>query len=434
MGELTILWPDADLEKLEAAKGRLEIARAGLLARSDAELMDPLADWLELWRDASSPWRERLVDRLPEAAGMSRETVAAGLELGLADWSEEALRRLVRDELGVAGQSSRARLVPFERTSVLLAGSIPMPSLLQCIVPLLLRSPTLVRAASRDRVTPMLVAESIAAVDPELGRCIEVLGFESDDRPCLESFLASDCVVASGSDETIAEVRGLLRSNQRFVGYGHRLSLAVLGPSACSSALLEQTARNLALDVALWDQLGCLSPLAVYLVSQDERGREDFVDALAAALAVQERAAPRGPIEKRVAAMIASERSEAEMRAAAGRAVSVRADESGRWTVIGEDDAGWRPAPQHRFVRVHPVADADALVQGLQPIARHLSAVALAGFDDAEHRTLAACLLGLGASRICQPGRLQAPPLDWHHDGQPVLRPLARFGDVDPRR
>jgi hypothetical protein len=56
--------------------------------------------------------------------------------------------------------------------------------------------------------------------------------------------------------------------------------------------------------------------------------------------------------------------------------------------------------------------------------------VALAGFGNAT-AALAAALASLGVSRICAPGRLQAPPLAWRHDGQPVLLPLARFTDIE---
>jgi len=432
MGELTIIWPDAGLERLEAAKGRLEVSRAGLLERSDTELLDPLGRVLDLWRDPLSRVREQLLDLHPEAAGMTRPTVAAGLELGLKDWSGEALRSLVSSELAPLVQGGAKQLVPFELTSVLLAGSIPMPSLLQCIAPLVLRSPVLVRPASRDLVTPKLVAESIASVDPELARCIEVVSFGSDDRPCLESFLAADCVVASGSDETIADVRGALRPNQRFVGYGHRLSIAVVGPEACTGERLDATAAALALDVALWDQLGCLSPVAVFVVGGDDAPCDALAEALGAALEARERALPRGAVDKQSAALAANERAEAEMRAAAGHAVALHAGDDGRFSVIREDDAALRPTPLHRFVRIHPVASADALVEALQPIARYLAAVALTGFASEPERELERRLLGLGASRICRPGSMQAPPLDWPHDGQPVLLPLARVGLVNP--
>ena len=122
-------------------------------------------------------------------------------------------------------------------------------------------------------------------------------------------------------------------------------------------------------------------------------------------------------------------RAEAELRAAqpgagAGRtALHVGAGTS--WTVIREADARLRPTPLHRFLRVHPVRDASALLDALAPYAAHLAGVALAGFD-ADRPELDQALLALGASRVCAPGALQAPPLSWRREGLPVLGSLAQ--------
>ncbi len=35
-------------------------------------------------------------------------------------------------------------------------------------------------------------------------------------------------------------------------------------------------------------------------------------------------------------------------------------------------------------------------------------------------------MAGFSASRSCAPGRMQAPPLGWRHDGQLLLAPLGR--------
>ena len=91
--------------------------------------------------------------------------------------------------------------------------------------------------------------------------------------------------------------------------------------------------------------------------------------------------------------------------------------------MICEDAPALRPAPLHRFVRVFPVADADALFAALTPYAKPLAGVALAGFG-ALHAPISNRLAELGASRVCAPGRLQAPPLDWPRDGHRVLASL----------
>ena len=58
------------------------------------------------------------------------------------------------------------------------------------------------------------------------------------------------------------------------------------------------------------------------------------------------------------------------------------------------------------------------------------AAVALAGFGAAPAE-LSSGLTHLGASRICEPGSLQAPPLDWRKEGRGLLLPLSRFEDRD---
>ena len=62
-----------------------------------------------------------------------------------------------------------------------------------------------------------------------------------------------------------------------------------------------------------------------------------------------------------------------------------------------------------------------------------LAGVAVAGFGEGSSE-LARELAQRGASRICAPGTLQAPPLDWRHEGRGVLLPLTRFADRETPR
>ena len=128
------------------------------------------------------------------------------------------------------------------------------------------------------------------------------------------------------------------------------------------------------------------------------------------------------------AAAIHHEREEARLRSAAGQEVHVYASDDTGWTVVSEADSQWRATPLHRFVRVYPVAGLEALSGALSPLSAYLSSVALAGFG-AQRDTVTHKILELGASRVCIPGALQTPPLGWHHDGRPLLLPLARLHD-----
>jgi len=411
---------------LRARLAALRAAGAELRQRSASSVIDALAAVLERWRDRDAPERRELERELPAATGFSPQNVREGLARGLAPWSGDALRTLAERELGRGAELARGHDV----TAVLLAGAIPMPALLSVITPLALRSAALVKTAARDPITAPVVARSIAAVDPQLARCVEVVGFPGADSACMEVFLSADCVLATGSDATIAAVEARVAPGQALLRHGHRFSLALLGPAACEGAALEQTARGLALDIALWDQLGCLSPVAVH-VCGDAAAHQRVGEALARALEQVERELPRGAVDARAAALFAHERAGAELRAAAGQSVVLYTAEDASWAVVCEPDAAPRPAPLHRFVRVHRLSAPDQLGAALGPLAAQLAGVAVAGFDRAEGE-VAISLRRLGASRVCAPGELQSPPLDWPRDGLAVLGALVRSQSENP--
>jgi hypothetical protein len=179
------------------------------------------------------------------------------------------------------------------------------------------------------------------------------------------------------------------------------------------------------LDVALWDQLGCLSPLGVHVVGSDRSAAARVGEALGDALASAESRWPRGAVERFAGAAIARERAEAEMRDA-----TLFVSRGTEWSVVVEPDAQRRAAPLHRFVRVSPSRDIDACLAALRTQGAKLQGVALAGFG-AAHDEIATALARLGVSRVCVPGALQSPPLGWPRDNVPVLLPLARFAAIE---
>ena len=419
--------------RLRERLAALREAGCALRKRPARATLDALAQLLDGWRDAASPWRRALEAELPLATGFSPEVVREGLARGLAGFGGDALRALAAAELGgadaLAGAGPRA-VTGFDATAVVLAGSIPMPTLLALVAPLALRSPVLAKSAARDPVTPRLVARSLEDVDAELARALEVVAIPGHDAEAVAALLEAECIALTGSDASVEALRARVRGARRVVARGHRLSVAALGPEAARGAALREAAEGLALDVALWDQLGCLSPVSVHVVGGDAAAPERVAEALAEALARAEARWPRGRVDTAAAAAIAGERDAAELRAAAGQRVAVLASAGTAWTVVREDAPAPRPSPLHRFVRVHPAESAAGLRAALAPLARHLAAVAIAGFGR-ETRDLARALAALGASRVCAPGRCQSPPLAWHQDGEGVLLPFARVSDLE---
>jgi len=401
---------------VEAALARLRDARRRLREVPASEVHEALARTLDAWSAPGSPLQKELAAALPAPTGFSPAVVREGLARGLAPYTGRALLDLVRDELGGDPDWDG-----FDVTATVLAGAIPLPAFVAIVAPLALRSPVLVKPAKHDPVTAALLARSLPAL---LAGCVEVVDFRRDDTEALDALCRAPCVAAMGSDAAVAALAARVGPAQRFAGSGHRFSLALLGPEAMRGEALARAADGLALDVALWDQLGCLSPVSVHAIG-DARGVDRVAETLAVALSDIESRLPRGRIEPAIAAAISSARAEAEMRAATGGGVAVLASSGTQWTVVRERDAALRVTPLHRFVRVHPAADVDAALAAIAPRSRSLAGVALDGFGTAT-AALADRLLALGASRVCAPGTLQTPPLAWPRDGEPVLRRLAR--------
>ncbi len=413
--------------EVRAAHARLRDARRLLRERSPADLHASLGDVLDAWSAPHSPWQEELVAALPATSGFSAAMVREGVARGLAPYTGAALHALVRDELGDAARLAATRggrADGFATTATVLAGAIPLPTFVAIVAPLALRSPVLVKPAAHDPISAPLFARSLGERDPLLGACVEIAAFHRGDAEALAALCEAECVVATGSDAAVEAVRAA-GTPRRFAGYGHRESIAVLGPDATRGAALAAAAASLALDVALWDQLGCLSPLVVHVAGSDRSAASRVGEALGEALADAESRWPRGAVEASVAAAITRERAEAEMRGA-----PLFASKGTEWSVVVEADAQRRAAPLHRFVRVSPSRDVDACLAALEAQGARLQGVALAGFGD-EQEAIATALARLGASRICAPGELQSPPLAWPRDNLPVLLPLARFAAIE---
>ena len=446
MTRLEIDWPDEAAERVRAAEGRLRVAGEALARRPFEDRLAAVASVLEDWTAADSPWRRELAEALAEATPFAAATLREGLDSALRAWRPADLVACAEREIDGARAGGRRALVPFEWTTVIAGGALPMPTILSSLLPLIVGSPVLLRETSKDPVTARLLARSIAEHDEGLAAAFEPIAFPSDDAMALEAALEAPCVVATGSDETLASIARRLDPSQRFVGYGHRFSIGILGPDLDRPAWSD-TADALALDVARWDQSGCLSPVVVYLVGWDEADARGFAAALDDALERVSAELPRGELELDTTVSISHERGEARMRAATGGGMLF---EGTSHTVVFEPDARPRPAPLGRFLRLMPVESLEALIRALEPFSGHLSNVCFAGFDDDarkratdRHSKGASAeedadlhLIGgsipnvwarLGVSRFTEPGRLQTPPVDWPHDGLPLLIPLARF-------
>lgn len=414
----------ACLDALRAAQRRLR-------ERDSGAILAALARVVDAWLAPESAWRRRAEAELPEATGFSPAMIRTGLPLLLGPLHGPALGELLDRELGdrrvldgaVAGRLARGPSLIVH----VLAGNLPALAAAPIALSLAVKAAVLVKAASGDRCFPDLFARSVAEVDADLGACIAPRYWTGGDRSVEDPlFGEADVVVMSGSTESVAAARA--RSGGRFIGHGHRVSLAAVGrevlrdPSAAAAAL--------AWDASLWDQRGCLSP-QVCFVEGDFRDACRFAEALVPELArLAEQLPPSAPDPGEVTGLRRF-RDEAEWAAAAGTATRLLASpDSLDWNVVVEAEPVFRPTPLHRSLRVLPIGALADLPAVLEPARRVLEAAGLALAPE-RSPAVAEALLRAGAHRVCPLGRMQQPSLSWRQGGRPAVAEWVTWHHAD---
>jgi hypothetical protein len=431
---------------LNEASVSLKQNRARFLApRPTRELVELIAQVAANWLAPGDLFRQRALEAGPAATGFSTATLQQGLDAFFRSLDADALRALITQDLGhlerldrfVASESEqgtrrRALASGPELLVHVAAGNLPIPALMSIVLGLLTRSAQFVKCASGQSLLPRLFAHSLYALEPKIGSCLEIAEWPGGSL-LLEAALfdQAQCVTATGSDETLGRIRERLPGHVRFLGYGHRVSFGYLARDVLGRAEARQQAAAAARDIAAWDQLGCLSPHLYYVESGGSVSPVEFAELLAAELARVEQIAPRGQLPTTESAVIASLRAAYELRAAQSLETRLwQSPNTTAWTVVFESNPSFQLSCLHRFVYVKPVADLDEALHAAVTVEGKVSTVALAAYGD-RGRELATALARWGATRICQPGRMQEPPLAWRHDGRSPLADLVTWTDYE---
>jgi hypothetical protein len=236
----------------------------------------------------------------------------------------------------------------------------------------------------------------------------------------------ADVVIAFGSDAAMSSLRAqsgvgqATRWNQKFIAHGHALSLLWLTDP---NRLTPRQARACATDVLTYDQLGCLSPQAIYVPPKtdfDSLGRK-----LAHALEnhwQQLKPKPAHPLS--VAARITEAR---DMAHALGHRIWLPPKNHLGWTLIHDPDPAFHSSPLHGVIYLRQTTESH-LPTALASVAGRISTLGVAGSLSPRLENI---FFNLGVTRFCAAGRMQFPPLTWHHDGRSSLGDLVTWIDSE---
>ena len=272
----------------------------------------------------------------------------------------------VRKE-AAAALLTHARPAPAEAGPVLavLASNLPGLAVQPLLPALLARRPVLLKSPSAEPLFAPAFLAGLARREPRLAGALAAATWAGGDAALEAPVLAGvGTVLAYGDQPALDDLER--RAPGKVVGYGPKTSLAVVG----ASADLRTTTEGLARDVALFDQRGCLSVVAIYTAGD----AGELAERLAGELHDLARRWPPGPPAKPAAAAVQHLRLDAEIHGLWQSSLSLR-----EGTVIVDPNPEFRPSPGLRTVRVHPLENLARLPSILAPWRGRLQGAALAG-------------------------------------------------------
>lgn len=397
-----------------------------------------IVDWIdqaaESWLHPGYPLRKEAEFFLPLVSGHSKEMVAIILSNLFKNLSRPVLMQLIEEELIDSERldSFRPKIKGHGFSRVfgaglithILPGNILGLSVTSLVFGLLSKSSNLLRVSEEDVLLPVLFARTLQAVSPELSHSIAILTWKKEDAALTDAVLQeSDLAIVYGNDTTIAALRHRMPPTTRAIYHGHRLSLGIIARESICDAVTEKAA----LDISLYDQQGCLSPHLYYVEMGSERDEDLpllFAQRLAQALYALSSQLPKGTISPTDAAQIQQLRGTLPLRG--GRVFP--SPNTLDWTVFYDSDPRFSCSPLSRSIWVKPVPDLSEIPPLLHPLRKSLQAIGYA-LPEERQETLLPLLAEIGGSRLCPIGKMQQPPLTWHHDGQFNFLNLLRFVD-----
>jgi hypothetical protein len=409
-----------------------------LLHRSTSDLVRVLSEVAEHWMQPDYPFRRLALEQGPRRTGFPAATLARGLDAFFGQLTSENLQALLVQDLGHAQRMDEmsgaitdrpeprlAMACGPELIAIIAAGNVPASALASLTLGWLVRAAQFLKCSRGTSLLPRLFAHSIHQVEPKLASCVEIAEWTGGE-PRLEDplFEEADCVAASGTDETLSDIRRRLPLRKRFIAYGHRVSFAFIAGRMLTGLSTPKLVRRAADDVVAWNQQGCLSPHVIFVERGGATSPEAFAESLATELAAREQTEPRGEIPLADSAAIAARRDFYRVREAASSETRLWCSEgSTSWTVVYEGDARFQLSCLNRFIYVKAAVDLTEVLHQSEHVRGQVSAVGLAAPEE-NAEELAVQLARWGVTRICPLGRMQVPPLTWRHDGRPALGDL----------
>ncbi len=410
-----------------------------LKTRSVSSIAASLGSLSSKWLDKKFVYRRKAVQALARRSGFSILMAEDLLEALFSELTAAKIVMLLKSELGDAraldgfiktpsGTLTRAE-GPRLMTHIFSA-NLPNPAITSLVYGMLVKSANVAKVSRRDPGIVEIYLDSLKRHDRRLFQTNHLT--DAEDRNSVAAWVAlSDAVTVYGGSETVNTFWKMAGPSKIFTGYGRRVSFSLYTRETMSRGQAGELAEKTARDIRMADQRGCLSPSVIYLEDGAEVSPRVFSALIASSL---ERLASMDGVlpDSRRTADKRRLAQEWKLKKIAGEnAFYLESAVPGRWALFfDEAGPGFPLSCGAQTIFVRRFSRFERIKSHLSPLAGFLQAAAVEAPPN-RRKKIAEALSVLGVNRVTRAGKLQHPPVAWHHDGRPNFASWLRWTDLE---
>ncbi len=282
------------------------------------------------------------------------------------------------------------------------SGNIPTASFPGILMAHLLGAVQLIKVAENDPFSPYFLVESLRKTGTYRdyrSAPICVTYWKGGTKEWEQALAQQADIVAvyGGNEPMILWERLLLKTKPRLL-FGPKISIQILKKPGGNSA------KKVALDVALFDQEGCMSPHWCFLIGWSKEEVRQFAFEVEKNLCRIAEVYP--PIQRTIAQKI---HLRSFIDSYQFRPAEIYASDLTKGAVIIDYSRQPLLACGGRVLFIKPVKDFSRMMFYLKPFRKHLHTCAIGGISEGEKRRWIARLRALPFRRICSVGKMQKP-------------------------
>ncbi|MFC1482908.1 acyl-CoA reductase [Candidatus Margulisiibacteriota bacterium] len=362
-----------------------------------------------LWADPKYPLRKRIITKLQLSTGFSYGVLNEGMNTFFGMWNNNILEKLFEYEIGEFKTGFYKNTLPF--MIHYFAGNIPTSPIMSIMCSLLAGVPFVGKTTTSIHSFVVAYIQTLQKIDPSLANnCIidYWTGNNTDQLQLLQKYFPHWIVY--GSETTTDTIKNIIPKKQLRAVYGEKFSVVYLPDLDIS----KKECEKLFYDIALYDQMGCLSPQVIFFPKRFIDDFPFFKERL-----VKAKDSISGTLQPR-------DLSSSEKITESNLIHQLQFRQAQNYIYEFHDDVFvvhptllyWRPG--FRNIIVSPVTHFNHFIAIMKPYKKYLSTIASTKkFSSLQENKL----YKAGFSRICEVGEMHKPDHMWNHDGVGNIKP-----------